>query len=66
MTTVTLMCFIYRVYNNGEKTSEEKIILSWTEALMLPVSILKKLVAKLERIIEETNKCCFKINSRFS
>lgn len=60
MTTVTLMHFIYRVNNNGEKTSEEK------EPLMLPVLILKKLVAKLERIIEETNKCCFKINSRFS
>lgn len=49
------MCFIYSVNNNGEKTSEEKIILSWTEALMLPD--IKK---QLERIIEETNKCCFK------
>lgn len=47
MTTVTLMCFIYRVNNNGEKTSEEKIILSWTEALMLPVSILKKIGGKI-------------------
>lgn len=41
------MCFIYRVNNNGEKTSEEKIILSWTEALMLPVSILKVVVLGL-------------------
>lgn len=41
------MCFIYRVNNNREKTSEEKIILSWTEALMLPVLILKVVVLGL-------------------